>query len=59
VVEGNRIDGEGRAKPAACGCTGAGRVKNNVIEKTGAYAIALPPETPCRGPPDTHPCAMR
>ncbi len=43
VVEGNRIDGEGRAKSGGIRIHGSGHVvKNNVIERTGAYAIALP-----------------
>ncbi len=43
VVEGNRIDGEGRAKSGGIRVHGSGHVvKANVIERTGAYAIALP-----------------
>ncbi len=43
VVEGNRIDGEGRAKSGGIRLHGRGHVvKGNVIERTGAYAIALP-----------------
>ena len=43
VVEGNRIDGEGRAKAGGIRIHGSGHVvKGNVIERTGAYAIALP-----------------
>jgi hypothetical protein len=43
VVEGNRIDGAGREKSAGIRVHGSGQVvRNNVIEQTGAYAIALP-----------------
>ncbi len=43
VVEGNRIDGEGRAKSGGIRVHGSGHVvKDNVIERTGAFAIALP-----------------
>jgi poly(beta-D-mannuronate) lyase len=43
VVEGNRIDGEGRAKSGGVRLHGRGHVvRGNVIERTGAYAIALP-----------------
>ena len=43
VVEGNRIDGEGRAKSGGIRIHGRGHVvKDNVIERTGAFAIALP-----------------
>jgi len=43
VVEGNRIDGESREKSGGIRVHGSGhRVTGNVIERTGAYAIALP-----------------
>lgn len=43
VVEGNRIDGEGRPRSGGIRVHGSGHVvRGNVIERTGAYAIALP-----------------
>ena len=60
VVEGNRIDGEGRAKSGGVRLHGSGHVvKGNVIEKTGAYAIALPAGNSVPRPTGTRPCAMR
>lgn len=43
VVEGNRIDGEGRRKSGGIRVHGVGHVvRGNSIERTGAFAIALP-----------------
>jgi len=43
VVEGNRIDGEARPKSGGIRIHGSGHVvRGNVLERTGAYAIALP-----------------
>lgn len=43
VVEGNRIDGQGREKSGGIRIHGTGHVvRGNVIERTGAFAIALP-----------------
>ena len=43
VVEGNRIDGQGRAKSGGIRIHGSGHiVRGNMIEHTGAFAIALP-----------------
>ncbi len=43
VVEGNRIDGQGRERSGGIRIHGAGHVvRGNVIERTGAFAIALP-----------------
>ncbi len=43
VVEGNRIDGEGREKSGGIRVHGSGhRVRGNVIERTGAFALSLP-----------------
>lgn len=43
VVEGNRIDGEGRPRSGGIRVHGSGHVvRGNVIERTGAFAIALP-----------------
>jgi poly(beta-D-mannuronate) lyase len=43
LVEGNRIDGQGRAKSGGIRIHGEGHiVRGNLIERTGAFAIALP-----------------
>jgi poly(beta-D-mannuronate) lyase len=43
VVEGNRIDGEERKKSGGIRVHGVGHiVRGNTIERTGAFAIALP-----------------
>lgn len=43
VVEGNRIDGEGRERSGGIRVHGAGHiVRGNTIERTGVFAIALP-----------------
>jgi poly(beta-D-mannuronate) lyase len=43
VVEGNRIDGQGRAKSGGIRVHGEGHVvRGNIIERTGAFAISLP-----------------